>query len=103
MLNVIPLFAGLVHLGVIKALNECKLLPRIISGASSGSIMAAFVCTKTDAELPHVLSDVSSLDLVRRYFVKSIHSLYHYCNVYEFPYFRTCLKGQRSLTHGLLV
>lgn len=42
---------GLNHIGVIKALHECHLLPRIISGASVGSLIAALVCSKTDAEL----------------------------------------------------
>lgn len=42
---------GLNHVGVIKALHECKLLPRIISGSSAGSLVAAFVCSKTDEEL----------------------------------------------------
>ncbi|CAG8433687.1 11265_t:CDS:10 [Ambispora gerdemannii] len=54
---------GLTHLGVIKSLYECKLLPRIISGASSGSIIAALVCTKTDAEIPHFLAHASSVNL----------------------------------------
>jgi hypothetical protein len=42
---------GLNHVGVIKALHECHLLPRIISGSSVGSIIAALVCSKTDSEL----------------------------------------------------
>ncbi|CAG8459034.1 12984_t:CDS:10 [Ambispora leptoticha] len=54
---------GLTHLGVIKSLNECDLLPRIVSGASSGSIIAALVCTKTDAEIPHFLAHASSVNL----------------------------------------
>lgn len=43
---------GLFHLGVIKALNEHKLLPRIISGSSIGALIAALVCIHTDEELP---------------------------------------------------
>ncbi|KAL7331548.1 Lipase 5 [Mucor circinelloides] len=45
---------GLNHIGVIKCLHEAQLLPRIISGASSGSIMASLVCTKTNDELPSI-------------------------------------------------
>jgi len=45
---------GMFHLGVIKALWENKLLPRVISGSSAGSIIAAMVCTRTDAELPAI-------------------------------------------------
>ncbi|KAJ9084224.1 Lipase 5 [Entomophthora muscae] len=48
---------GLNHLGVCRALSEAKLLPRIISGASSGSIIAALVCTNNDDELERMLND----------------------------------------------
>ncbi|GAB1317378.1 Lipase 5 [Madurella fahalii] len=43
---------GMSHIGVLKTLYEEKLLPRIISGASAGSIVASVVCTRTDEELP---------------------------------------------------
>lgn len=36
------------HVGVVKSLWENKLLPRIISGASGGSIIAGFACTRTE-------------------------------------------------------
>jgi len=39
------------HLGVIKALWENQLLPRVISGSSAGSIIAALACVRTDDEL----------------------------------------------------
>jgi len=42
---------GFYHLGVVKALLMQGLLPRVISGASAGSIVAAMVGTRTDAEL----------------------------------------------------
>ena len=48
---------GLCHAGVIKVLHECKLLPRIISGASSGSIVAAMVCTRDESDLTEMLAD----------------------------------------------
>jgi len=37
---------GLYHLGVIKALFERDLLPRVISGSSVGSIIASLVATR---------------------------------------------------------
>ncbi|KAG0349024.1 hypothetical protein BG004_002552 [Podila humilis] len=43
---------GLMHIGVIKTLFESHLLPRIISGSSCGSIIAAILCTRTDEEIP---------------------------------------------------
>ena len=48
---------GLFHLGVAKALVEADLLPRVISGASVGALMAALLCTKTDDELPKLFLD----------------------------------------------
>lgn len=45
---------GLFHLGVIKALWSEGLLPRVASGSSSGSIVAATLGTHTDAELARV-------------------------------------------------
>lgn len=59
-------FLGLNHIGVIKCLHEAQLLPRIISGASSGSIMASLVCTKTNDELP-LMFDPSLVRLVSCY------------------------------------
>lgn len=47
---------GLYHMGVIKALVEKKLLPRVISGASAGSIAAALLGCHTDDELLHLLN-----------------------------------------------
>ncbi|KAF9166430.1 hypothetical protein DFQ26_007916 [Actinomortierella ambigua] len=53
---------GMYHLGVVKTLFEHGLLPRIISGASTGAIVAALVCVKTDEELPS-LFDEGGVDL----------------------------------------
>ena len=46
---------GLFHIGVVKALWERRLLPRVIAGSSAGSIMAAMIGTRTDAELDELL------------------------------------------------
>jgi TAG lipase/steryl ester hydrolase/phospholipase A2/LPA acyltransferase len=54
---------GMTHIGVIKALAEAKLVPRIISGASAGSIVAAVYCVHTDDELPAVLDRFAYGDL----------------------------------------
>ena len=48
---------GMMHIGVIKAMFEANVLPRVISGASAGSIVAAVVCTKTDEEIPRLLGE----------------------------------------------
>ncbi|KAJ5964329.1 uncharacterized protein N7479_004205 [Penicillium vulpinum] len=46
---------GMAHIGVLKSLYETKMIPRIISGASAGSIVCAVFCTRTDEELPALL------------------------------------------------
>ncbi|KAI9025083.1 acyl transferase/acyl hydrolase/lysophospholipase [Phycomyces nitens] len=47
----IMLSGGLCHLGVLRCLFKERLLPRIISGTSAGSVVAAVVCTRTDEDL----------------------------------------------------
>jgi TAG lipase/steryl ester hydrolase/phospholipase A2/LPA acyltransferase len=42
---------GFFHVGVLKALLKEGLLPRIISGSSAGSLIAAIVCSHSDDEL----------------------------------------------------
>ena len=46
---------GLFHLGVITELEEQRLLPRVITGSSVGSIVAGVVGSHTDAELEAAL------------------------------------------------
>ncbi|KAM0717689.1 hypothetical protein Q7P37_007541 [Cladosporium fusiforme] len=48
---------GMMHIGVVKAMFEAGVLPRVISGASAGSIVAAVVCTRTDDEIPAILQE----------------------------------------------
>ncbi|KAL2870281.1 putative Patatin family phospholipase [Aspergillus lucknowensis] len=47
---------GMNHIGVLKSLWMSNLLPRIISGASAGSIVCAVFCTRTEDELPALLA-----------------------------------------------
>ncbi|KAI5855110.1 patatin-domain-containing protein [Durotheca rogersii] len=54
---------GMTHIGVLKAMFEAKLLPRIISGASAGSIVCAVVCSRTDDEIPQLLEEFPHGDL----------------------------------------
>ena len=53
---------GMFHLGVVKAMFEAGILPRVISGSSAGSIIGSMVCTRTDEEMP-ALFDPESLNL----------------------------------------
>jgi TAG lipase/steryl ester hydrolase/phospholipase A2/LPA acyltransferase len=54
---------GMSHIGVVKSLFEGALLPRIISGASAGSIVCAVLCTRTDSEMPQLIRDFPYGDL----------------------------------------
>lgn len=54
---------GMNHIGVVKCLWDQGLLPRIISGASAGSIVSAVLCSKTDEEIPDVMHDFCHGDL----------------------------------------
>lgn len=42
---------GFWHFGVVRALLEAGLLPRVVSGSSAGSIGGSLLCTHTDEEL----------------------------------------------------
>jgi len=56
---------GFYHLGVVKALWEADLLPDVISGASMGAMIAAGVCSRTDAELDALFAgDVPDMERV---------------------------------------
>eukprot|EP00050_Salpingoeca_kvevrii_P017817 m.68530 g.68530 ORF g.68530 m.68530 type:complete len:538 (+) comp7749_c0_seq1:125-1738(+) len=51
---------GIHHFGVIKALFENNLLPRIISGSSIGSVIGALVCFTPDSELLDTIDTLAS-------------------------------------------
>jgi len=54
---------GTFHLGVIKALLEHRLLPRVLAGSSVGAVVCAITATRTDSELSALLENLSSFDL----------------------------------------
>ncbi|BDA48233.1 Triacylglycerol lipase SDP1 [Coccomyxa sp. Obi] len=54
---------GAFHIGVVKALREQNLLPRIVAGSSVGSIVAACVGTRNDAELEELFDNAEKFDL----------------------------------------
>ena len=39
----------------MKAFVDANLLPRVVTGTSAGGLIAAFTCTRTDAELKRLL------------------------------------------------
>ncbi|KAI9042642.1 putative Patatin family phospholipase [Aspergillus affinis] len=48
---------GMNHIGVLKSLWQANLLPRIMSGASAGSIVCSVFCTRTEEEIPELLDN----------------------------------------------
>ena len=51
------IFFGVYHLGVIKALHDQDLLPRIICGASVGALVAATVCTRRIEDIDSIVKE----------------------------------------------
>ena len=54
---------GFHHLGVVSALFENGLLPDVMSGASTGAMVAAGVCTRTDDELADMFANTEQIRL----------------------------------------
>ncbi len=54
---------GFFHIGVVKALFEAGLLPRILSGASTGAMVAAGMGSRTDPELRELFANPEQLRL----------------------------------------
>lgn len=54
---------GCYHYGVVRALLERRMLPRVICGTSAGAVIAAFLATRTDEE---ALADLRGLDRLFR-------------------------------------
>ena len=76
---------GMFHFGVIKALREQNLLPRVISGSSAGSVVAAMLGTHKDSELDalfrgdtldlHVWQRLGLREMVRQKSIMDIREL----------------------------
>jgi TAG lipase/steryl ester hydrolase/phospholipase A2/LPA acyltransferase len=76
---------GLFHIGVINELESQGLLPRVVTGASAGSIMAGILASHTDTELEEML-DPEYID-------------FEWCSVFK-PF--DLVKGKGILDHKLL-
>ncbi|CCD25358.1 triacylglycerol lipase NDAI_0F00390 [Naumovozyma dairenensis CBS 421] len=53
---------GLFHIGVLASLFEADVMPRIISGTSSGAIVASIFCVHTTDEIPSLLANVLNME-----------------------------------------
>lgn len=89
---------GIYHVGVLKALFHQKMLPRIICGASSGSIMASICCCRTDDEWPHLFA----LQEIDTHLLEELSPGDESLG-YFFGIFRTLfIKARRLLSHGVV-
>ncbi|KAL0142277.1 acyl transferase/acyl hydrolase/lysophospholipase [Mucor lusitanicus] len=52
---------GYFHIGVLKTLVNARLLPRILSGASTGSVMASIICTLNEQDRIAMLNDYDAI------------------------------------------
>jgi len=46
---------GYYHFGIVRALLDADLIPRVVAGTSAGGLIAALVCTRTDEELKSII------------------------------------------------
>ncbi|KAF4757196.1 hypothetical protein FOZ63_003522, partial [Perkinsus olseni] len=46
---------ALMHFGIVETMIEQGCLPKVICGTSGGSVVAAYLCTHTDEELPSIV------------------------------------------------
>jgi TAG lipase/steryl ester hydrolase/phospholipase A2/LPA acyltransferase len=100
---------GMFHLGVIKALREQKLLPRVISGSSAGSVVAAFVGTRKDSELDalfrgdeldfHSWSRLGLREMLQQKSIMDIHALERFLrkNIGEYTFEEAFKKTKRII------
>lgn len=51
----LTIFYRYYHFGVVKALLDADLLPKVVTGTSGGALVAALLCTRTNTELKQVL------------------------------------------------
>ncbi|KAI3427004.1 hypothetical protein D9Q98_006948 [Chlorella vulgaris] len=58
---------GAFHMGIVKALLDANLLPRVVSGSSAGAIVSAILCTRTEAELQDVFDAAGEIGSIEFY------------------------------------
>lgn len=100
---------GMFHIGVIKALREQGLLPRVISGSSAGSVVAALLGTRKDSELDalfrgedmdlHLWQRLTPREMWRQKSIMDIHELERFLrkNIGEYTFEEAFKKTKRMI------
>lgn len=90
---------GMCHIGVLKALCEAGLVPRVVSGASAGSIVAAVFCAHTFDELPAIIDRFAYGDLAvfepedhQESALQKVARLLKYGSVYEIRHLERVMR-----------
>ena len=94
---------GLYHFGVILGLARQGLLPRIISGTSAGSVVAAIVCTRTNDELHQVLQPkivAQHMTCFDRTWTHRLWSLYQTGSMFDVQSWAEKIKWYETKKHG---
>ncbi|KAG2494204.1 hypothetical protein HYH03_007562 [Edaphochlamys debaryana] len=88
---------GPFHIGVVKALFEQRLLPRVLAGSSVGSIVSAIIGTRTDAELRDLFSRVDEFDVFFFSNSRAVELVQHLINKGSLQDMSYMIKKLRSL------
>jgi TAG lipase / steryl ester hydrolase / phospholipase A2 / LPA acyltransferase len=75
---------GIYHLGVVKALFDRGLLPKIITGSSMGAIIAAGICTRTTKEIQELLIHPENIQSTPLMF-KRIGRIFNEKSLFDLP------------------
>lgn len=92
---------GTFHLGVIKALVERHLLPRILAGSSVGSIVASIIATRTDEELRDLFNKLDQFDIGFFNNSKAVDFVHHLINKGTLQDISFLVKKLRALVGDL--
>ncbi|KAF6256280.1 acyl transferase/acyl hydrolase/lysophospholipase [Scenedesmus sp. NREL 46B-D3] len=87
---------GSFHIGVVKALFEHTMLPRVVAGSSVGSIVAGMIATRTDDELRETFRKLDNIEL--SFFnnsraVELVHSFLQKGALHDMSYLQRKLKA----------
>ena len=100
---------GMFHIGVIKALHEHKLLPRVISGSSAGAVAAALLGTRKESELDalfrgeemdlHLWRRLKPGEMLRQRSMMDIHELERFLrkNIGEYTFEEAFKRTKRMI------
>jgi hypothetical protein len=82
--------------GVVKALFEARMLPRVLAGSSVGSIVAGIIATRTDDELAETFAKLESFDISFFNNSRAVELVHHFLArgvLHDMSYLQVCVFG----------